>query len=62
MIHRIIIPALQEVQRYYPVVYLGGPRQSGKTTLLKHLYPELPYANLEDPDTRLLAEQDPRRF
>jgi hypothetical protein len=62
MIQRAIVTALREAQRYYPVVYLGGPRQSGKTTLLRHLYPELPYSNLEDPDTRLLAEQDPRRF
>lgn len=62
MILRNITKAISETQKYYPILYLGGPRQSGKTTLLRDLYPHLPYANLEDPETRLLAEQDPRRF
>ncbi|MBI5914927.1 MAG: ATP-binding protein [Bacteroidetes bacterium] len=62
LIARQISAALQELGRFYPIVYLGGPRQAGKTTLLKNLYPGLPYANLEDPELRLLAEQDPRRF
>lgn len=62
MIARTIASTLPEIQRYYPIVYLGGPRQSGKTTLLRQLRPDLPYANLEDPEIRLLAEQDPRRF
>lgn len=59
---RHIVAALQELVKYYPIVYLGGPRQSGKTTLLKHQVPDLPYSNLESPELRLLAEQDPRRF
>lgn len=62
LIARQISTALRELGQYYPIVYLGGPRQAGKTTLLKYLYPDLPYANLEDPELRLLAEQDPRRF
>lgn len=62
IVSRQISTALGELERYYPIIYLGGPRQAGKTTLLKRLYPELPYANLEDPELRLLAEQDPRRF
>ncbi len=62
LIQRHITPALHELAKYYPIVYLGGPRQAGKTTLLKNLFPGLPYANLEDPELRLLAEQDPRRF
>lgn len=62
MISRQVTTALRELERYYPIIYLGGPRQAGKTTLLKSLYPDLPYANLEDPELRLLAEQDPRRF
>jgi predicted AAA+ superfamily ATPase len=62
MIARLLVPALLELQQYYPITYLGGPRQSGKTTLLRQLFPQLPYASLEDPDTRQLAEQDPRRF
>jgi len=46
----------------YPVVTLIGPRQSGKTTLAKHLFPEKPYYTLESADIRALAEADPRRF
>jgi uncharacterized protein len=59
---RAIYPALESLRQYYPIVYLGGPRQAGKTTLLRHFYSDLPYVNLEDPEVRLLAEQDPRRF
>lgn len=59
---RHISTSLKEQGRYYPIIYLGGPRQAGKTTLVKNLYPDLPYANLEDPELRLLAEEDPRRF
>ncbi len=62
LIARQISSSLLELGKYYPIVYLGGPRQAGKTTLLMKLYPHLPYANLEDPELRLLAEQDPRRF
>ncbi len=46
----------------YPVITITGPRQSGKTTLARHLFSHLPYQSLENPDTRLLAESDPRRF
>lgn len=41
---------------------MTGPRQSGKTTLAKHVFPEYLYANLEFPDVRIFAEQDPRGF
>ncbi len=46
----------------YPVVTITGPRQSGKTTLCKHLFPELPYFSFENPDIRMMAETDPRGF
>jgi predicted AAA+ superfamily ATPase len=39
-----------------------GPRQSGKTTLVRRLFEHLPYASLEEPDVRRLAVEDPRRF
>jgi predicted AAA+ superfamily ATPase len=39
-----------------------GPRQSGKTTLVRSVFPDLPYVLLEDPDTRAFAEEDPRSF
>ena len=46
----------------FPVVAITGPRQSGKTTLARSTFADLPYINLEDPDTRELALADPRRF
>jgi hypothetical protein len=48
--------------RQYPVVTITGPRQSGKTTLAKACFPEKPYVNLEEPDQRRLAIEDPRGF
>lgn len=62
MLQRHISGVIRALERYYPIIYLGGPRQAGKTTLLKSLYSHLPYANLEDPELRLLATEDPRRF
>ena len=48
--------------RQYPVVTLTGPRQSGKTTLVKSLFPKHAYANLENPVERDYAESDPVAF
>jgi hypothetical protein len=45
-----------------PVVTVTGPRQSGKTTLCRHAFPGKPYVSLEDPDTRMMAQTDPRGF
>jgi predicted AAA+ superfamily ATPase len=44
------------------VVTVTGPRQSGKTTLCRQAFGELPYANLERPDIRDFAQEDPRSF
>ncbi|MEZ4774103.1 MAG: ATP-binding protein [Bacteroidia bacterium] len=49
-------------RQWFPVIYLGGPRQSGKTTLLRRLFPDLPYANLENPESQLTAVDDPQKF
>lgn len=46
--------------RGFPIIAVTGPRQSGKTTLARATFPGKPYLSLEDPDTRLLAESDPR--
>ncbi len=62
MIDRQIAPHVKEVFRQYPVVTLTGPRQSGKTTLCRSAFPDLPYVNLEAPDERESASQDPRGF
>ncbi|MEM1327759.1 MAG: ATP-binding protein [Bacteroidota bacterium] len=46
----------------FPIISLTGPRQSGKTTLLKTLYPDYRYVSLEHPDTRLMAQRNPNEF
>jgi hypothetical protein len=46
----------------YPVVTLTGPRQAGKTTLCRMAFGDLPYANLEHPETRAYAADDPNGF
>lgn len=51
-----------ELLQQYPVIAVTGPRQSGKTTLVRHACPEKPYVLLEDLDTRQFAQDDPRGF
>lgn len=62
MIDRTIEPVLKELAAKYPVVTITGPRQSGKTTLCRKVFPDRAYANLERPDTREFAASDPRGF
>ena len=62
MITRTMESILRQQARHYPVVTLTGPRQSGKTTLVRMTFPNLAYANLEDPDQREYARNDPREF
>lgn len=62
MVTRTAEPLLRELARRYPVVTLTGPRQSGKTTLARACFPGLRYANLELPDVRAFAVEDPRGF
>ena len=62
LIDRIIEPVLQTLAGKYPVVTITGPRQSGKTTLCRKVFPDKPYANLESPDIRQFAIDDPRGF
>ena len=50
------------IHAQFPVTFLTGPRQSGKTTLIKSLRLGLPYVSLEDPDMRVFASKDPRGF
>ncbi|MDE6510534.1 MAG: ATP-binding protein [Muribaculaceae bacterium] len=59
---REISGRVMEVQKYYPVTTITGPRQSGKTSLCRHLFPEYPYVNLEDIITRGRAIADPVGF
>jgi len=53
---------IQKLRSKYPVILITGPRQSGKTTLVKKLFPKYEYKNLENPDMKLVAINDPRRF
>ncbi|MBU0571228.1 MAG: ATP-binding protein [Candidatus Omnitrophica bacterium] len=62
MIKRSLEHDLLRLAKSYPVVTLTGPRQSGKTTLVKKAFPNKPYVNLEDPDSRQISTTDPRRF
>jgi hypothetical protein len=61
-ISREIYNELLESCRTFPVVTITGPRQSGKTTLLKNVFPDKKYVSLEDPDIRQIATSDPRGF
>ena len=62
MITREMSKIAKQRTREFPVLTITGPRQSGKTTLAKTCFPDYGYANLEDPETRELAESDYRRF
>ena len=62
MIPRHIAPHLRRLAAGFPVITLTGPRQSGKSTLVRAVFGHLPYVSLEDPDVRELARQDPRGF
>lgn len=62
MIRREISEKLISLSKQVPVVTIIGPRQSGKTTLVKECFPEYTYVNLEDPITRMLAKEDYKSF
>lgn len=62
MIYREITGKLQNLSRQFPIVTLTGPRQSGKSTLLRHLFPDYTYISLENPDVREFALNDPHGF
>lgn len=62
MINRTLSTALLDAAQHYPVVTLTGPRQSGKTSLVRSAFPDKPYYNLEQPDLRERITQDPLMF
>lgn len=62
MINRDIQEELLVLSREYPVITITGPRQAGKTTLAKITFPSYNYCNLEHPEIRELARNDPNAF
>ena len=62
MIKRQLSKLVLEMATQYPVVTLFGPRQSGKTTLVRSAFPGHAYVNLEDREVRALATEDPKAF
>ncbi|MFW5788765.1 MAG: HAD-IA family hydrolase [Spirochaetota bacterium] len=60
MVPRTLATALETAVHSFPVVTVTGPRQSGKTTLLRAAFPDYHYVNLEAIDQRRMAEEDPR--
>jgi len=61
-ITRRLTQKIKELGTQYPILAITGPRQSGKTTLLREAFPEYRYITLEDPEVRQFAETDPRAF
>jgi predicted AAA+ superfamily ATPase len=62
MIKREAESELLNLARQFKAVAVVGPRQSGKTTLTKHVFRDKSYVSLENPDIRLFALDDPRGF
>lgn len=61
-IYRELTPSIIEAMKYFPVVTITGPRQSGKTSLSRHVCPDFTYANLADVSQRGKAANDPIGF
>ena len=61
-IPRDLTPRLMRAAQTSPSITLTGPRQSGKTTLARAVFPEHSYVSLEAPDVRTFAAEDPRGF
>jgi uncharacterized protein len=62
MIQREGSKTIIKLANQFKTIVVTGPKQSGKTTLVRALFPEKPYVSLENPDTRSFAINDPRGF
>ena len=62
MIQRQALALIRKYSKQFRALAVVGPRQSGKTTLVKQAFPNKPYISLENPDERLWAQKDPRGF
>ena len=61
-INRKIESVVTEASQYFPVISVTGPRQSGKSTLLRHLFPDAVAYSLKDLNVREFAQNDPIAF
>jgi uncharacterized protein len=59
-ISRIIQKVIRDAVKTFPAMVLTGPRRTGKSTLLRHMFPRARYVLLEDPDLQSCARSDPR--
>ncbi len=62
IINRTSAKVLKQLSKEFPVIGITGPRQSGKTTISRLVFPDKPYVSLEEPDVREFANDDPRGF
>lgn len=62
MIPRLLERQVRHAARHFPIVSVMGPRQSGKTTLVRTAFPKADYVSFEDPDIRRSVELDARGF
>ncbi|PKN72560.1 MAG: hypothetical protein CVU50_06790 [Candidatus Cloacimonetes bacterium HGW-Cloacimonetes-3] len=60
MLRRTMQDYITKAAKGFPVITITGPRQSGKTTLAKMQFPDYTYYDLEDPDLRLVMEENPK--
>ncbi|MCQ4874496.1 MULTISPECIES: ATP-binding protein [Odoribacteraceae] len=62
LIYRKLTSEISKLLKYYPVITITGPRQSGKTTLCQELFPDYAYINLEDISIREKIQLDTKLF
>lgn len=60
MIRRLLQDQLEKAAKGFPVITITGPRQSGKTTLVRDQFSDYHYIDLEDPDLRMIMQNNPR--
>lgn len=62
LISRTLEPTLKRMANYFRIIWLAGPRQSGKSTLTHIAFPEYKHVDLDDADLKTYINSDPRAF